>query len=103
MMATTNEPQLVHDGLGRAQRGVVRRLERVRRRLRTHLLVEGAFLTLNVVMVAALASFALDRFGRFNLSTRQGLLLIALAAIAIVVVRRLVRPLALPLEDLDLA
>ena len=75
----------------------------MRRRLRVHLLVEGVFWTLTAVLLAAAISLALDRIWRFNLSTRLALLVLAGAAIVAVVVRRLVRPLSLPLADLDLA
>ncbi len=81
----------------------MRRLERVRRRLRLHLLIEGLFWTLTAVLVAAVTSYALDRVFRLSLPVRQGLLLVALVAIGVVVYRKLVRPLSLPLDDLDLA
>jgi len=102
-MTSVLEPKAVPDELRLAQRGVLRRLSRVRRLLREHLLVEGLFWTVTAVMLAIAISLALDYFLRLNLSTRLVLLAIAVAAIFAVIVRRLWRPLMLPLDHLDLA
>jgi hypothetical protein len=102
-MATTLQLQPASDELRLLQHGVARRLERVRRRMRTHLLVEGLFWTLTAVAIAAAASLLADWIWRFNLPTRQVLLAAAVVAIGLLVVRRLIQPLALPLGDLDLA
>ncbi|HEV3136600.1 MAG TPA: hypothetical protein VGZ26_01830, partial [Pirellulales bacterium] len=104
-MSTTLEPATtkIPDALGHARRAVLRRLADVRRRLRSHLLVEGLFWTTSALMLAAGASLMLDWLLRFNLPTRLGLLAIAVAAISVLAMRRLVRPLLLPLADLDLA
>ncbi len=61
------------------------------------------FWVTSAVLLATALSFALDRAFRFNLPTRLGLLAIAVVAVLVVVARRLVRPLLLPLEPLDLA
>ena len=55
------------------------------------------------VLLAAVVSLVLDRWLRFNLPTRLGLLAIAVAAILAVIVQKLIRPLLVPLDDLDLA
>lgn len=102
-MATIEEPPVVSNTLRQAQRSVLRRLEKVRRSLRTHLLVEGLSWVVAAVLIAIVATLVADRLFRFNLPTRWGLLAIALAAISYVVVQRLIRPLLLPLVDLDLA
>ncbi|MBI3839430.1 MAG: hypothetical protein HY288_16040 [Planctomycetia bacterium] len=104
-MSTTLEPDTakIPDPLRNARREVLRRLIDVRWRLRSHLLVEGLFWTTSGVMLTAGASLALDWLLRFNLPTRMGMLAIAVAAISVLAVRRLVRPLLLPLADLDLA
>ena len=57
-MATVLEPNPVPDELRRAQRGVLRRLDQVRRRLRSHLLVEGVFWTVTAVMVTLNVNYA---------------------------------------------
>ena len=102
-MATLLEPNVFPDDLRRAQRGVLRRLDQVRRRLRSHLLVEGVFWIVTAVMVAVAISLVLDYFLRLNLSTRLVLLAIAVVAILAVALRRLWQPLRLPLDHLDLA
>jgi hypothetical protein len=102
-MSTILEREVVPDELRRIQRAVLRRLKSVRRKLRIHLLVEGIFWVTMALLLTAATSLALDRLLRFNLSTRLGLLAIALGAILVLAWRRLVRPLLLPLDDLDLA
>ncbi len=102
-MTTTLERDVVPAQLRQAQRRVLGRLEIVRRGVRLHLLVEGIFWLASALLVAAAVSLALDRLLRFNLPTRVGLLAIALAAILTIAFRRLIRPLLLPLDDLDLA
>lgn len=102
-VATIEEPPVISGTLRQAQRSVLRRLESVRRALRLHLLVEGLSWVVAAVLIATVTTLILDRLLRFNLPTRMGLLAIALAAISYVVVQRLIRPLLLPLDDLDLA
>jgi hypothetical protein len=102
-MSTLLEEQVIPDQLRQAQRGVRRRLEIIRRRLRMHLLVEGVFWVVMALIAAAAASLILDRLIRFNLTTRLGLLAIVVVAIAVLAALKLVRPLLLPLDDLDLA
>jgi len=89
--------------LREAQRRVMRRLDRVRRLLRLHLAVEGLFWIVLTVGGLALSSYLLDRWLRFDPATRWILLALAAAAIVYVAFRRLVRPLLVPLADLDLA
>jgi hypothetical protein len=102
-MSIAVEKQVDSDELRRAERAVLSRLARLRRLLRLYLLVEGLFWVVTSVFVAVAASLALDRWLRFDLSTRLGLAAIALAAIGYVTYRRLIRPLRLPLANLDLA
>lgn len=102
-MATIEEPPVVSNTLRQAQRSVLRRLEKVRRALRLYLLVEGLSWVVAAVLIAIVTTLVTDRLLRFNLPTRLGLLAIALAAISYVVAQRLIRPLLLPLVDLDLA
>ncbi len=102
-MATISEERTVPATLRNAQQRVVQRLHRIRRRIRAHLTVEGLFWTITAVSLAAAASLLLDWTLRFSLPTRLALLLLALAGIAVVAVRKLVRPLSMPLADLDLA
>lgn len=102
-MSIAVEQRVDAEELRRAERAVVKRLARLRRLLRLHLLVEGVFWVTTTVFVAAAASLLLDRWLRFDLSTRLGLLAIALVGIGYVAYRRLIRPLCLPLANLDLA
>jgi hypothetical protein len=89
--------------LRRARQGVLTRLRHVRQRIRAQLTVEGLFWTITAAGLAAVASLLLDLTFRFSLPTRFALLGLASAGIAAVVVRQLVRPLLVPLGDLDLA
>src|SRR4051812_16527591 len=102
-MSIALEPRPTIDPLERAQAALRRRLEVVRRRLRWHLAIEGLFWLATALFTAAATSLVLDRLLRFNLATRLGLLTIVLAAIGWLVARRLVQPLLLPLDPLDLA
>ncbi len=102
-MATISKERTVPPPLRRAQQGVVRRLQRVRRRIRAQLTVEGLFWTITAVSVATAATLLLDLSLRFNLPTRLALLFLTLAGIVAVAVRRLALPLSMPLSDLDLA
>lgn len=89
--------------LRQAQRGVARRLDRLRRLLRLHLAVEGAFWVVAATFAAAVASLVLDRFLRFEPATRWVLLALVFVGIAYVTYRYLLRPLLLPFGYLDLA
>jgi hypothetical protein len=102
-MATMLENKPVPDQLRQSQRALRHRLDAVRQRLRLHLLVEGLFWVIGAVVLAAVASLLLDWSLRFNLPTRLGLLAIAVAAIVWLAYQRLLRPLLLPLDHLDLA
>ncbi len=102
-MAVIEEPYVDSTAIRQAQRLVLRRLEAVRRALRTHLLVEGLSWVVAAVLLAVATTLVLDRLVRFNLPTRLGLLAVAVAAILYVLVQRLIRPLLLPMRDLDLA
>src|SRR5262245_38341835 len=102
-MATIDKPQLVTTRLRDAQRRIVRRLQIVRNRLRLHLLVEGLFWIVLAVVGFVLASFAIDRLLRLSLSSRVALAGLAVAAIGVLAARRLVKPLLVRLDDLDLA
>ncbi len=103
VMSVMLEPRTSDPRLRQAQRAVLARLADVRRRLRAHLLAEGLFWTSTALVVAAGATLVLDRLVRFNLPTRWALLAIAVAAVLAVFVQRLVRPLLLRLDTLDLA
>ncbi|MEX0979410.1 MAG: hypothetical protein WDZ48_11180, partial [Pirellulales bacterium] len=102
-MSIAVENKLDVQELRRAQRSVLLRLERLRRMLRMHLLVEGLFWVSTTTLAVAAASLLADRWLRFDPPTRWGLLAIGLATIAYVAFRRLMRPLLLPLANLDLA
>lgn len=103
MAIAQHEPTIATEPLFEARRNVVHRLHRVRRQLRTHLVVEGVFVVVSAAMLLAALSFVLDRFGRFHLPTRQALLIVGLGSLAFIAVRRFGRPLLLDLEDLDVA
>ncbi len=102
-MSTVVEEKLEVAELTRAHRRVVARLDRLRRQLRLHLTIEGLFWVALSVFVAAVLSLLLDRWLRFERPTRIALLAIALAAIGYVAYRRLIQPLRLRLDYLDVA
>jgi len=89
--------------LRQAQQRVLQRLDRVRRRLRFHLFVEGLFWVATAALGLAATTFVLDRLLRLNLSTRLGLLTLAAVALGWVAVQRLLRPVCVRLDNLDLA
>lgn len=102
-MATVDRPREVPRELKQAQQRVLARLDRVRRRLRFHLVVEGLFWVVTAALALAATSLVLDRMLRLNLSTRLGLLAIAAVALGYVIVQRLLRPACVRLDNLDLA
>ncbi|HEX3726041.1 MAG TPA: hypothetical protein VHV08_07345, partial [Pirellulales bacterium] len=103
-MAILVESQQIADrSLRHMQRRVIDRLAVVRRQLRGHLLVEGLFWTLLAAIGAAALSLALDWLLRLSLPTRLALAVVGGAAVLAVAFRRLVAPLWLRLDDLDLA
>jgi hypothetical protein len=85
------------------QRQLVGRLEDFGRRVRLHLLAEGAARVLAVAVALALVSFLLDRWLRLGLATRLILLALGLTVIAIEAWRHLVTPLRLKLSPVALA
>ena len=58
---------------------------------------------ITALFVAAFTTLAIDRLLRLELPTRLGLAAIAGAIILYVVYRKLIQPLRLPLDNLDLA
>ncbi|REK08606.1 MAG: hypothetical protein DWQ37_19910 [Planctomycetota bacterium] len=102
-MSVADPERIDQSALRQAQARVMRRLDRLRRALRAHLIVEGMFWVVGAVFAAVLVSLLLDRWLRFDPPTRWVLLALALAGIAYVVYRRLIQPLRVPLEYLDLA
>lgn len=102
-MAIVERPREVPRELKQAQQRVLQRLDRVRRRLRFHLLVEGLFWLATAALGLAATSLVLDRLLRLNLSSRLGLLTLAALALGWVIVRRLLRPVCVRLDNLDLA
>lgn len=82
---------------------VRRRLAAVRRRVRARLLLVGLAWTWGVLFLFATCSLAADWLLRLSLPLRTTLLAAATLAFITVVWRRLITPLRVPLNDLDLA
>ncbi|MEZ6188329.1 MAG: hypothetical protein R3F62_25425, partial [Planctomycetota bacterium] len=78
-------------------------LDQLRRKLRTALLVRGLARTVLVGVAILLVDFALDRTLRLSWEARAVALLLILTALAIVLWSRLLRPLRVPLGDVELA
>lgn len=89
--------------LADCRRSVQLRLAGVRRRLRGQLIVEGIAWALGVAVLLAALSLILDRFVRPELTIRIMLLVLSVAALTYITIRRLYRPIAMRLDDLDLA
>lgn len=82
---------------------VRRRLERVRRQMRSDLRLCGLTELIGLAAALAAASLAADWLLRLSLPVRLVLLLLGLAALAYTAWTRLVQPVRLRLDDLDLA
>lgn len=91
------------DVLAGYRRSVIERLAHVRRRMRGQLIVEGFAWVLGTIVVLAASSLVYDRFVRPDMSIRTVLLVIGIAALGFIAIRRLYRPLTLKIDDLDLA
>src|SRR5262245_34406884 len=102
-MSIAVEPRRAIADLRPQRQAVQRRLTQVRSRVRSQLALEGAFWTLAAVATFVAVSFAVDRLLRLGLPARVALLVLSLAAIAYVCYRRLIEPLSVRLDDLDLA
>ena len=85
------------------QQRLVDRFARFRRRVRTHLLLEGAARVAAITLGLALLSFVVDRIFRLGLGSRVVLLIAGLGVIAWQAWRHIVLPLRLPLAPVDLA
>lgn len=102
-MSLVVEPNAVLESLRPRRDAVRRRLAGVRRRLRGRLALAGLTWVWTALVLLAAASLAADWLLRFSLPVRQILLAIAAVAMAAIAYRKLLAPLALRLEDLDLA
>jgi hypothetical protein len=102
-MATVTESQRALGDFRAERRAVRQRLAHVRWRIRVHLALAGLAWTCGTALVVAAASLALDWLLRFHLPVRIVLMTIGIAALIVVAYRRLVRPVVLKLDDLDLA
>ena len=85
------------------RRQLVGRLEAFGRRVRTHLLIEGAARVLAVAVALGLLSYGIDRWLRLGLATRLILLAAGLAVIAYQAWRHLIVPARLRMSPVDLA
>ncbi len=90
-------------GLQPLQRQIVARLSRVRRRVRTRLIVEGVAIVLAEAAGMALLAFFADHTLRLGVAARIGLLIVMLAALVYEFWRRVVGPIRLRLDLVALA
>jgi hypothetical protein len=102
-MSVALEPGSVVDAVHAQCDTAARRLEEVRREIRSGLALWGAVRTLAMVFLFVLTSLAADWLLRLNLPMRLSLLALAVVAIGWTAFRWLIRPLSLELNDLDLA
>ena len=102
-MSTVLQPELIRREVSPPADVVRGRLAGARGRLRWHLACDGLAWTVCVTAVLVLSSFVIDRWLRLGTGTRLALLPIGLAILVATIYYRLVRPLRLPLADLDLA
>jgi hypothetical protein len=99
---TTLNPTSPAD-LATLQRQLLARFEQFRRRVRAHLVIEGVARVLAEVVGLVLLSFILDRLFRLGLTSRLVFAALAVAFVVWEVRRRIVRPLRLALDPVDLA
>lgn len=102
-MSATLEPRTIVEDLRPRRDAVRRRLARVRRSLRARLALSGATWVWTTLVALAALSLAGDWLLRFSLPLRQLLLGAAAVLLAATAYRRMLRPLALRFDDLDLA
>ena len=102
-MSATLEPRTIAEDLRPQSDAVRRRLGRVRRSLRARLALSGLTWTWATMVALAALSLAGDWLLRISLPLRQLLLGAGAVLLAATVYRRLLKPLAIRLDDLDLA
>ncbi len=85
------------------RRRVLTPLDRLRRRVRAYLLIEGAAVVIGLALLVAGVQFAVDRLLHLPADTRAVLLLAGTAILATAVWRRLVAPLRVALPPAELA
>jgi len=102
-MSATIDPIRTTPSLADCRRAVQDRLARVRRRLRSQLLVEGIAWGVGTAVLLAAVSLAIDRVLRPELTVRLALLVVAAVALAVVTIRQLCLPVFLRPDDLDLS
>src|SRR3954466_15343703 len=98
---TTLNP--VSADLAALQTQLLGRFEQFRRRVRTHLVLEGVARVLAEAVGLLVPSVILDRLFRLGLTSRLIYPLLAIAFVAWETVKYIVRPLRLPLDPVDLA
>src|SRR5947209_20354588 len=98
---TTIDPTSADLSTLRAQ--LIDRLSEFRRRVRTHLLVEGIARVLGAAVALALLSLVLDRWFRLSHPTRMILLCLGLAVLAWQAWRHILSPLRLNMSPVGLA
>ena len=107
MTTTTTQPQPASQppgpSLGRELEAARERLQQQRKRVRTGLWVEAVGVVALLLVAYALPTLLVDRFLRLEWAFRAGLLLSFVLVAGRVVVRRLLRPMAVPLSDEELA
>ncbi|HVV99737.1 MAG TPA: hypothetical protein VHB77_05335 [Planctomycetaceae bacterium] len=102
-MAATLEHDIDTNRMQARRLAVLERLGSIRRRVRTHLLLEGLAWWLCTALALAGVTLLLDRLFRPELSMRVALALTAGAILGFLAWRRILRPALLSLNDLDLA
>jgi len=102
-MSTTLDTNETMHRLRRHRETIHRQLGRLRRRLRGALLLDGFFLLVVVLAVLALLSLSFDWLVRLEQTTRIALVVLAGIGIVWLAVRRLIWPVSIHLDDLDLA
>lgn len=99
----TDTIQTTRPTLADCRKAVQAKLAAVRRRLRTQLVVEGIVWGVGVAVALFAVSLLVDRFMRPDLTVRISLLCIGIIALIGIAVRQLRDPIAMKLDDLDLA
>jgi hypothetical protein len=98
---TTLNP--ISSDLAALQTQLLGRFEQFRRRVRTHLVLEGVARVLAEAVGLVILSFILDRLFRLGLTSRLIYTILAVGFVAWEAMKHVVRPLRMPLDAVDLA
>ena len=102
-MISAVEPQRLAQDLHPQRQAVIERLAALRKRLRNALAIQGGVWVLSVLLALVALSLGVDWWLRLSTTVRVPLTILALGGLAVLVYRKLIKPLRLSANDLDWA